>query len=80
MLSGQEETAPLGASQESIHVKAEPEEPHPEGTSPEDRAPGTQGWMPPSPGCKGKALLLPGGGRRKVCFLGETFWESLGFY
>ncbi|MEJ1287454.1 zinc finger protein 13 [Cricetulus griseus] len=61
-LSGQEETGPLGASQESTHVKAEPEEPHPEGTSPEDRAPGTQGWMSPSPGCKGKALFLPGGG------------------
>ncbi|XP_027280652.1 zinc finger protein 205 isoform X1 [Cricetulus griseus] len=60
-LSGQEETGPLGASQESTHVKAEPEEPHPEGTSPEDRAPGTQGWMSPSPGCKGKALFLPGG-------------------
>uniref|UniRef100_A0A8C8VXK2 Zinc finger protein 13 n=1 Tax=Peromyscus maniculatus bairdii TaxID=230844 RepID=A0A8C8VXK2_PERMB len=60
MLSGQEETA-VAASQESTHLKAEPEEPHPEEVSLEDRAPGTQGWMPRSPGSKEKALFLPGG-------------------
>lgn len=77
MLSGQEETVPLGLSQESVHVKAEPEEPHPEGASLEDRALGTQGWMPQSPGSKEKSLFLPSGGRRRVHFLGETFWGEL---
>ncbi|CAO2642047.1 Zinc finger protein 13 [Lemmus lemmus] len=61
MLSGQEETVPLGTSQESTHVKAELEEPHPEGASLEDRTLGTQGWMPRSPGSKEKTLFLPSG-------------------
>ncbi|XP_051023982.1 zinc finger protein 205 [Acomys russatus] len=60
-LSGKEETVASGASQESTHVKAETEEPHPEGASQEDRAPGTQSWTSPRPACKDKALLLPGG-------------------
>lgn len=67
----------MGTSQESTHVKAEPEEPHPEGASLEDRALGTQGWMPQSPGSKEKALFLPSGGRRRVNFLGETSWGEL---
>lgn len=67
----------MGPSQESTHVKAEPEEPHPEGASLEDRALGTQGWMPRSPGSKEKPLFLPSGGRRRVRFLGETFWGEL---
>ncbi|XP_038183815.1 zinc finger protein 205 [Arvicola amphibius] len=61
MLSGEEETVPLGTSQESTHVKVEPEEPHPEGASLEDGALETQGWMPRSPGSKKKALFLPSG-------------------
>ncbi|XP_028616788.1 zinc finger protein 205 [Grammomys surdaster] len=61
ILSGQEETVPLGTSQESTHVKAEPEELHCEGASQEDRTPGAWGWMSPSPGCKDKAPFLPGG-------------------
>ncbi|XP_034361888.1 transcriptional repressor RHIT isoform X2 [Arvicanthis niloticus] len=61
MLSGQEETVPLGTSQESTQIKAEPEELHCEGTSQEDRTPGTWGWMSPSPVCKDKAPFLPGG-------------------
>lgn len=64
MLSGQEETVPLGTSQESTHVKAEPEEPQCEGTSQEDRTAGTQGWMSPSPDCKDIGPFLPAGGRR----------------
>lgn len=63
VLSGQEETVPLD-SQESTHVKAEAEELHCEGTSQEDRTPGTWGWMSPSPGCKDKTPFLPGGGRK----------------
>ncbi|GAB1300627.1 Zinc finger protein 13 [Apodemus speciosus] len=61
MLSGQEETVPLGTSQESTHVKAEPEEPHCEGTSQEDRTAGTQGWMSPSPDSKDTGPFLSGG-------------------
>lgn len=61
---------PLGASQESTHVKAEPEEPRPEGPS-QDKAPGTQSWIPPNPGSKDRALFLPGGGRR------SAFWGEL---
>lgn len=61
MLSGQEETVPLGTSQESTHIKAEPEEPHSEGASREDRTPGTQRWMSPCPGPKDKGPFLPGG-------------------
>lgn len=67
----------MAASQESTHLKAEPEESHPEEVSLEDRAPGTQGWMPRSPGSKEKALFLPGGGRRRVCFSrGDILGES----
>jgi KRAB domain-containing zinc finger protein len=66
MLSGQEETVPLGTSQESTHIKAEPEEPHSEGASREDRTPGTQRWMSPCPGPKDKGPFLPGGGRRSA--------------
>lgn len=61
MLSGQEETVPLAPSQESTHVKAEPAEPHCEGTSQEDRTAGTQGWMSPSPDSKDIGPFLPGG-------------------
>nr|XP_012599228.1 zinc finger protein 205 isoform X1 [Microcebus murinus]XP_012599230.1 zinc finger protein 205 isoform X1 [Microcebus murinus]XP_012599231.1 zinc finger protein 205 isoform X1 [Microcebus murinus]XP_012599233.1 zinc finger protein 205 isoform X1 [Microcebus murinus] len=61
MLSGSEEMVPLGATWESPHVKMEPEEPHPEGASQEDRARGAWGWVPLSHGSKEKALFLPGG-------------------
>ncbi|XP_031206580.1 zinc finger protein 205 isoform X2 [Mastomys coucha] len=61
MLSGEEETVPLGTSQESTHVKAEPEEPYCEGVSQEDRTPGTRSWMSPRPGPKDRGLFLPGG-------------------
>uniref|UniRef100_A0A8C6RI48 Transcriptional repressor RHIT n=1 Tax=Nannospalax galili TaxID=1026970 RepID=A0A8C6RI48_NANGA len=60
MVSGQEETVPLGASPESTHIKTEPGEPHSEEASQEDKDPRTQGWMPISPGSKEKALFLPG--------------------
>ncbi|KAM5198769.1 transcriptional repressor RHIT isoform 1-T1 [Hipposideros larvatus] len=61
ILSQSKETVPLGATQESPHIKTEPQEPHPEGASQEDRAQGAQGWVPLSQGSKEKALFLPGG-------------------
>lgn len=51
----------MGATQESPHIKTEPQEPHPEGASQEDRAQVAQGWVSLSQGSKEKALLLPGG-------------------
>ncbi|XP_055460819.1 zinc finger protein 205 isoform X1 [Psammomys obesus] len=60
VLSGQEDSMPLGASRESPHVKVEAEESHPEGAA-QDKAPGTQGWTPPNPASKDRALFLPGG-------------------
>nr|XP_012297150.1 zinc finger protein 205 isoform X1 [Aotus nancymaae]XP_012297151.1 zinc finger protein 205 isoform X1 [Aotus nancymaae]XP_012297152.1 zinc finger protein 205 isoform X1 [Aotus nancymaae]XP_012297153.1 zinc finger protein 205 isoform X1 [Aotus nancymaae] len=61
MLSGLGEAVPSGATQESSHIKMEPEEPHPEGASQEDGAQGAWGWAPLSHGSKEKALFLPGG-------------------
>ncbi|XP_032113791.1 zinc finger protein 205 isoform X1 [Sapajus apella] len=61
MLSGLGEAVPPGATQESSHIKMEPEEPHPEGASQEDGAQGAWGWAPLSHGSKEKALFLPGG-------------------
>uniref|UniRef100_A0A667J491 Transcriptional repressor RHIT n=1 Tax=Lynx canadensis TaxID=61383 RepID=A0A667J491_LYNCA len=61
MLSESEETVPLGAAQESPHIKTEPEEPQPEGASQGARARGEQGWVSLSQGSKDKALFLPGG-------------------
>lgn len=55
----------MGATQESPHIKTEPQEPHPEGASQEDRAQVAQGWVPLSQGSKEKALLLPGGGEER---------------
>ncbi|XP_058426200.1 transcriptional repressor RHIT isoform X3 [Diceros bicornis minor] len=59
MLSESEETVPLGATQESPHIKLEPEELHPEGASQEEGARGARGWVPLSQGSKEKALFLP---------------------
>ena len=53
---------PLGEARESLHIKMEPEEPHPEGMSQEARAQGARGWMPLSQGAKEKVCFLPGGG------------------
>ncbi|KAB1251760.1 Zinc finger protein 205 [Camelus dromedarius] len=61
MLSKSEETVPLGAAQESPHIKMEPEESHPDGASQEARAQGVRGWMPLSQGSKEKVHFLPGG-------------------
>ncbi|VFV47199.1 zinc finger protein 205 [Lynx pardinus] len=61
MLSESEETVPLGAAQESPHIKTEPEEPQPEGASQGAGARGEQGWVSLSQGSKDKALFLPGG-------------------
>ncbi|XP_030894665.1 zinc finger protein 205 isoform X3 [Leptonychotes weddellii] len=61
MLSESEEMVPLGAAQESPHIKTEPEEPQPEGALQGDGAPGTPGWVSLSQGSKEKALFLPGG-------------------
>ncbi|XP_021571142.1 zinc finger protein 205 [Carlito syrichta] len=60
MLSGLEETVPVGAARE-LHIKSEPEELHPEGASQEDGAQGAWGWAPLSHGSKEKALFLSGG-------------------
>lgn len=65
MLSESEGTVPLGAAQESPHIKMEPEEPHPEGASQEARAQGVRGWVPLSQGSKEKAHFLPGGGEER---------------
>jgi len=65
MLSESEEMVPLGAAQESPHIKTEPEEPQPEGASQGDGAPGTPGWVSLSQGSKEKALFLPGGGEER---------------
>lgn len=64
MLSKLGEAVPSGDAQESLHIKTEPEELHPEGASQEDGAQGAWGWAPLSHGSKEKALFLPGGGRR----------------
>ncbi|GAB5583148.1 zinc finger protein 205 isoform X3 [Prionailurus iriomotensis] len=61
MLSESEETVPLGAAQESPHIKTEPEEPQSEGASQGAGARGEQGWVSLSQGSKDKALFLPGG-------------------
>ncbi|XP_030704324.1 transcriptional repressor RHIT isoform X2 [Globicephala melas] len=61
MLSESEGTVPLGAAQESPHIKMEPEEPHPEEASQEARAQGVRGWVPLSQGSKEKSHFLPGG-------------------
>ncbi|XP_029388949.1 zinc finger protein 205 isoform X2 [Mus pahari] len=83
MLSGQEETVP---SQESTHVKTEPEEPHSEGASQEDRTPGTQRWMSPHPGPKDKVVpslwtpVLSRGGRtrdRQMAAALLTAWSQM---
>uniref|UniRef100_G3U688 Zinc finger protein 205 n=1 Tax=Loxodonta africana TaxID=9785 RepID=G3U688_LOXAF len=60
ILSESDETRPLGATQESPHIKTEPEEPLAEGVSPEEGALSTQRWAPLSRGSKEKTLLLPG--------------------
>ncbi|XP_010595674.1 transcriptional repressor RHIT [Loxodonta africana] len=64
ILSESDETRPLGATQESPHIKTEPEEPLAEGVSPEEGALSTQRWAPLSRGSKEKTLLLPGGAHR----------------
>ncbi|XP_014980938.3 transcriptional repressor RHIT isoform X2 [Macaca mulatta] len=61
MLSKLGEAVPSGDAQESLHIKTEPEELHPEGASQEDGAQGAWGWAPLSHGSKEKALFLPGG-------------------
>lgn len=53
---------PLGATRESLHIKMEAEEPHPEGAWQGDGALGTPSWVSLSQGSKEKALFLPGGG------------------
>ncbi|XP_011374859.1 zinc finger protein 205 isoform X3 [Pteropus vampyrus] len=60
MLSQSKEMVPLGATQESPHIKTEPQELHPEGASQEDRDQGAWGWTPLSQGSAEKALFLPG--------------------
>ncbi|XP_015446448.1 zinc finger protein 205 isoform X1 [Pteropus alecto] len=60
MLSQSKEMVPLGATQESPHIKTEPQELHPEGASQEDRDHGAWGWTPLSQGSAEKALFLPG--------------------
>ncbi|XP_062956039.1 transcriptional repressor RHIT isoform X3 [Cynocephalus volans] len=50
MLFGSEEMVPLGAARESMHIKVEPEEPHPEGASQEDGAQAARSWAPLSHG------------------------------
>ncbi|XP_064448479.1 transcriptional repressor RHIT isoform X4 [Mirounga angustirostris] len=70
MLSESEEMVPLGAAQESPHIKTEPEEPQPEGALQGDGAPGTPGWVSLSQGSKEKALFLPGGDPR-ACSRGQ---------
>lgn len=55
---------PLGEARESPRIKVEPEEPHPEGVSPETRAQGARGWVPLSQGAKEKVCFLPGGGEK----------------
>ncbi|XP_068823811.1 transcriptional repressor RHIT isoform X2 [Capricornis sumatraensis] len=61
MLSESEGPVPLGEARESPRIKVEPEEPHPEGVSPETRAQGARGWVPLSQGAKEKVCFLPGG-------------------
>ncbi|XP_039102684.1 zinc finger protein 205-like isoform X2 [Hyaena hyaena] len=61
MLSESEETVPVGAAQESPHIKTEPEEPQPDGPAQGDGARGAQGWVSLSQDSKEKALFLPGG-------------------
>ncbi|XP_012910510.1 zinc finger protein 205 isoform X4 [Mustela putorius furo] len=61
MLSESEEMVPLGATRESLHIKMEAEEPHPEGAWQGDGALGTPSWVSLSQGSKEKALFLPGG-------------------
>lgn len=65
MLSQSKEMVPLGATQESPHIKTEPQELHPEGASQEDRNQGAWGWTPLSQGSTEKALFLPGRGEEK---------------
>lgn len=60
MLSQSKEMVSLGATQESPHIKTEPQELHPEGASQEDRDQGAWGWTPLSQGSTEKALFLPG--------------------
>ncbi|XP_076998133.1 transcriptional repressor RHIT isoform X2 [Tamandua tetradactyla] len=59
MLSRLEGLGPVQAARESLNIKVEPEEPHPEGALQEEGAPTARGWLPPGHGPKEKALFLP---------------------
>lgn len=73
MLSKSKEMVPLGAAQQSPYIKTEPQDPHPEGASQEDRAQGTWSWGCLSQDSKEKTLFLPGGGDERDIERGAFF-------